>query len=304
MVHNTQSAPKAAADSSTARPIIAIVGQTASGKSEIALRLAREFSGEIISADSWTVRQELHIGTAKPTQQEQASVPHHLLDIVGPCEDFTAAVFKKRAQESIADIHGRGKLPLLVGGTGLYIDSVLFDYSFAPPGEAASRRLYNQMTIAELLQIAADRKLDTANIDTRNKRRIIRLLETNGAQPQKQPLRENTLIIGVAMDDQQLQQRIEQRVDAMIAAGLEQEVGELAARYGWDCEGLKGIGYIEWREYFTGERSIAEIRARIIQATKQLAKRQRTWFKRNEHITWCKSYDEARRQVMVFLSGQ
>lgn len=290
--------------STTSGPLVAIVGQTASGKSDIALRLAREFNGEIISADSWSVRRELHIGTAKPSQQAQASVPHHLLNIVGPCEDFTAALFKQRALELIADIHGRDKLPLLVGGTGLYIDSVIFDYSFAPPGDVASRRLYNQMTIDKLLQIAAEKKLDTASIDTRNKRRIIRLLETNGAQPQKQPLRKNTLILGVNVDNQQLQQRIEQRVDAMLAAGLEQEVGELAVKYGWNCEGLRGIGYIEWREYFAGEQSVDEARARIIQATKQLAKRQQTWFKRNEHIIWCQTYNEVSQQLHTFLDRQ
>src|ERR1022692_2160288 len=116
-------------------PLLVIVGETASGKTDLAIRLALEFNGEIICADSWTVRREVNIGTAKPTPKQQAMVAHHLLDVVGPDEDFTAAVFKRLANEAIDDIASRGKLPIMVGGTGLYVDGVIYDFGFLPAAE-------------------------------------------------------------------------------------------------------------------------------------------------------------------------
>src|SRR5438105_4919924 len=126
-------------------PLVVIIGETASGKTELALRLAQEFDGEIICADAWTVRRGVDIGTAKPTAEERALVPHHLLDVVGPCGDFTAAVFKKLATEAIEGISNRGKLPIMAGGTGLYVDSVIYDYGFLPAGNRDNRDKLNQL---------------------------------------------------------------------------------------------------------------------------------------------------------------
>ncbi|MBC7707836.1 tRNA (adenosine(37)-N6)-dimethylallyltransferase MiaA [Polaromonas sp.] len=270
-------------------PLIVIVGETASGKSALAVELALRLNGELICADSWTVRREVTIGTAKPTGEQQALVPHHLLDIVGPDEDFTAAVFKRLANDKIADIAGRGKLPIMVGGTGLYIDGVLFDFNFLPAGDRQDRLLLNELSIVELLDKIGAEGLDLGNIDTRNKRRLIRLLETNGAEQVRHPLRDNTLILGIQTDRETLQQRITERVDAMLAMGLEREVDELQRRYGWDCEALKGVGYSQWQDYFLGQKNaheLAQTRQKIIKATLDLAKRQRTWFKRNKSIQW------------------
>ena len=111
-------------------PLVVIVGETASGKSSLAMQLAKKFNGEIIAADSWTVRKEVNVGTSKPTNSDQAEVPHHMIDIVGPCDDYTAALFKEGAVKAIDAISNRGMLPIMVGGTGLYVDSVIFDYSF------------------------------------------------------------------------------------------------------------------------------------------------------------------------------
>jgi tRNA dimethylallyltransferase len=124
-------------------PLLVIVGETASGKTELSLRLAKQFNGEIICADSWTVRREANIGTAKPTEEEGAAVPHHLLDIVAPDEDFTAAVFKRLANQAIGDISNRGKLPIMVGGTGLYVDGVIYDYGFLAAGDRTEREELN-----------------------------------------------------------------------------------------------------------------------------------------------------------------
>ncbi len=284
--------------------LVAIVGETAAGKSLYALNLAKSFHGEIIAADSWTVRRELNIGTAKPSQADRQQVPHHLLDIVAPCQDFNAAQFKDLALQHIRQIQQRRAIPILTGGTGLYIDSVLFDYSFAPPADEAIRQQYNAMTRKDLLLLAEKKKLNTSSIDIRNKRRIIRLLETNGAQPNKKALRADTLVIGVEIDRAELYQRIEQRVHQMIEQGLEAEVRQLVDRYGWDCEGLKGIGYREWQPYLAGSVNLEEVTQAIIRSTKQLAKRQRTWFRANKHIHWCKSYEQAEQQMYTFVQNR
>lgn len=286
----------------TIAPLVVIIGQTASGKSALGLELAERFDGEIICADSWTVRQEVNIGTAKPSEQEKNQVKHHLLDVIEPCGDFTAAVFKDMAQEVINDIARQGKLPIMVGGTGLYINGVLYDYSFLPAGDRNKRQELNNLTAPQLLAKAQKLGLDTSLVDNRNKRRLIRLIETGGQKPFKQQLRPNTLIIGMHRDNQELEQRIIKRVDNMLKAGLVTEVRYLAEKYGWECEALKGIGYIEWREYFEGSQDLAVTRHRIINATKQLAKRQRTWFKRNKSIHWVDNTGKAVEIVTTFLN--
>lgn len=267
-------------------PLLVVVGETASGKTALAIRLAQEFNGEIICADSWTVRREVDIGTAKPTAEERAMVPHHLLDVVGPDEDFTAAVFKRLATDAIKDISARGKLPIMVGGTGLYVDGVIYDYGFLPVGDRDDREALNRLSTRELLGKISESKLELGDVDTRNKRRLIRLIETNGALPTRQALHENTLIMGIKPERDDLEQRITKRVDAMLAAGLEDEVRLLVERYGWGCEALKGISYAQWRGYFESTETRDEARQKIIKATLDLAKRQRTWFKRNKSIQW------------------
>lgn len=267
-------------------PLVVIVGETASGKSELALRLAEQYEGELICADSWTVRRGMDIGTAKPSAKEQQRIKHHLLDIVAPDEDFSAAVFKRLANQAIADITARGKLPILVGGTGLYIDGILYDYNFLPAGPMGLRQELSELSIDELLARIAAAGLELGDVDVRNKRRLIRLLETDGAAQTRQLLRANTLILGLQPARETLQARIIARTDAMLNTGLEAEVKALAARYNWDCEGLKGIGYREWQAYFVGTQSLELTRERIISSTSQLAKKQRTWFKRNKSIHW------------------
>jgi tRNA dimethylallyltransferase len=266
--------------------LVVIVGETASGKSALAMEIAKQFDGEIICADSWTVRREVNIGTAKPSEQDKKQVPHHLLDVVGPDEDFTAAVFKGMANQAIKDISNKGKLPIMVGGTGLYIDGVIYDYGFLPAGDRGDRQELNAMSVEQLLQRIKDMGIELGEVDIRNKRRLIRLIETNGAVPSRKTMRANTLIIGIKSDGAVLQKRIEKRVDDMISAGLEAEVRGLVQVYGWDCEALKGVGYAQWNGYFEGTVSLFETRQKIIKATLDLAKRQRTWFKRNKSIQW------------------
>lgn len=290
-------------DSNLNAPLLVIVGETASGKSALAMEIAQKYNGEIISADSWTVYPGFDIGTAKPSKAEKASVPHHLIDIADPTTGFSAAVYKDMAQRAISDIISRGKLPILVGGTGLYVDAVLFDYQFLEKGEPGVREILNNLVLDELLEKAGHLGIDLSGIDTRNKRRVIRAIETNGQKPKHKALRANSLVLGMQINKENLENRITQRVDRMLEAGLEDEVKYLANEYGWDVEPMKGIGYQQWQDYFSGTQSLELTRDRIVRASLGLAKRQRTWFKRNQNIQWCESIEQANKLVEHFLSG-
>lgn len=188
----------------------------------------------------------------------------------------------------------------MVGGAGLYIDSVLYDYSFMPRHDDKERVKFNAMTLQELLKLAQTRGLDTSTIDTRNKRRVIRLLENNGVLPTRRDVRAHTLLIGLRVSRESLRARVEQRVDAMFAAGLVDEVQRLSVQYGWNVEPMKGIGYRELRPYFMGEADLASVRETICANTMKLAKKQRTWFKRNPHIQWISEPNEAERLLTAF----
>ena len=282
-------------------PLVVIVGPTASGKSKLAMEIATLFDGEIITSDSWTVYKDFNIGTAKPSIDDQKLIRHHLLDVTTPREGFSAAVFKTLANKAINDIRTRNKLPIIVGGTGLYIDSLILDYSFLPQHDKYNRLSLNALSIEELLKITLEQGFDISNIDTNNKRRIIRLIENDGKQPTKNKLRPNTLIIGIEVDKEDLAGRIAKRVDIMIRDGLEQEVNSLQKIYGWNCEPMKGIGYKEWKEYFNNNQSIEQTKEIIIASTKKLVKKQDTWFKRNKSIHWVNNQRKAVELVTTFL---
>jgi tRNA dimethylallyltransferase len=283
--------------------LVVIVGETASGKSALAMDIARRFNGEIICADAMTVYQGFDIGTAKPSENDQAEVPHHMLDVASPTTGFNAAQFKTRAEQAIHAISARGKLPVLVGGSGLYVDSVLYDYAFLPSPNIGERDVLNTMKLADLLMLAHDRGLDTSGIDTANKRRVIRLIENGGAVAQRAPLRPQTCIIGLRTERDSLESQVKKRVTAMFEAGLEEEVRSLAGRYGWDAEPMRSIGYREWREYFAGQADLHETQEQIVRSTMQLAKKQRTWFKRNISIQWVHDPSNAVDIVTTFLNN-
>lgn len=283
--------------------LLVIVGTTASGKSDLALKIAKKNSGEIISADSWTVYRGFNIGTAKPTSQDQKAVKHWLIDVREPNESFNAPMFKQMAQKAIADIENRDKLAIMAGGTGLYIDSVLYDFGFLPDSSPQQRQKLNMLSLPELIQMAAVENIDLRDIDIRNKRRVIRAIESGGQKPTKGELKEGVLLIGLKVPRDELKKRIEHRINQMLAAGLEGEVRELSGRYGWDIEPMKGIGYREWQQYFEGLQTLEQTRQRIISSTMNLAKRQQTWFKRNKKITWFESSDEALEYIGTTLNN-
>lgn len=275
-----------------ARPLIVVVGETASGKSALAMKLAEQFNGEIICADSRTVYKGMDIGTAKPSKADQIKTPHHLLDIVAPDQHFTAAQFKRLATKAITDIHNRGKLPILVGGTGLYIDAVIFDYDFQPPADPQLRAELQKLSI-EQLQAQLEAEGIALPVNDRNPRHLVRALETGGVPANKQALLPWTLVIGISLERDELKKRVVARTQQMVSQGLETEVKQLTDIYGWEVEAMSAVGYKEWREYLQGRQSLQQTQELIIKNTLAYAKRQRTWFKRNKSIQWVDSLSKA-----------
>lgn len=271
-------------------PLVVIVGETASGKSALAFELAQKFNGEIICADSRTVYRGMDIGTAKPTFAEQAMLSHHCLDLVAPDEQFTAAEFKKCAVQAIDDITSRGKLPIMVGGSGLYIDAVVFDYQFLPPVDPAERERLQSKSIEDLQQELIEKGIPMP-VNERNPRHLTRAIETGGMLAQKSSLRSNTLMVGLQVEREVLKQRIVERVDAMVEKGLVDEVRSLADQYGWATPSLGSTGYKAFREYIEGDISMDEAKSRFIKNDVALAKRQRTWFRRNNSVHWVSNRD-------------
>ena len=282
-------------------PLIVIVGPTASGKTALAIQIAEQHNGEIITADSRTIYRRLDIGTAKPSRIELERVPHYGINVVEPNERFTAADFKELAQIAITDISDRGKLPILVGGTGLYVDSVLFNFTFLPPGELAERQRLQQYTVEDLQRLLQERGLPLPS-NERNPRHLIRRLETGDIPAVSKPLRPNTLVICLDVDLEILKQRIEARVDAMLAAGLVGEAMILGKHYGWEAQALQTIGYREFNKYAQGDQTLAETRDMIIRDTISYAKRQRTWFRRNKSIHWVTDQEKIEDLITTFLS--
>lgn len=281
-------------------PLIVIVGETASGKSALAVQIAEKFGGEIICADSRTIYTGMDIGTAKPNNEDRERVPHHLLDVVAPNEPFTVADFKRLALEAIDDITSRGKIPLLVGGSGLYVDAVIYDFQFRAPADPALREQLQRLSVEELQQALLDASIPLPT-NPRNPRHLIRSLETNGQSAMSAPLRPNTLLIGLSIERDKLVENVTKRVEAMFEEGLVDEVRVLIQKYGADALALQAPGYDAVTEYLNSDLDLEQTKERVARSHLQLAKRQRTWFKRNKSIRWCKT-DEAVDLVTTFLN--
>jgi len=282
-------------------PLIAIVGETASGKTALAIELAKKLGGEIICADSRTIYKDMDIGTAKPDGVEQAAVPHHLINVVRPDQSFTVADFKILADDKIREISGRGHIPFLVGGTGLYVDAVLYNFNFAGTPDLKERQRLQQLSVDELQAEHVRRGISLPE-NAKNPRHLIRSLETGGQKAQNNTLRNNTLVIGLSIDREALMQKLKRRVDTMIDHGFIDEVRRLADMYGWDVPAMQAPGYKAFRGYIEGILTLDEAKALFVRNDAQLAKRQRTWFKRNKSIHWIHNSSEAVDIVTTFLN--
>jgi len=289
--------------------LITILGPTASGKSDLAVKLAKKFNGEIISADSRQIYKEMDIGTAKITKKEMLGIPHYMIDIVKPNQKFTLAQFQKKTIKIIKDIQKRNKLPFLVGGTGLYIQSVVDNLKI--PGTKPDEKLRNKLeklTNQELINKLE--KLDPKAlkiIDIKNKRRLIRALEI--CLLTKKPFSEqrkknksifNTLQIGLKLDTKNLEQKIIRRIEKMIENGLIKENKKLLKKYGSKPYSMSGIGYKEIIPYINNEISLEQSKELIKIHTHQYAKRQMTWFKRDKTIEWIENYSETEKLINNF----
>jgi tRNA dimethylallyltransferase len=282
--------------------LVVILGPTAAGKSELAVRLAERFGGEIVNADSMQVYQGLDIGTAKPSRELRERVPHHLLDLVPPDKSFTAADFATAASAIIGEIQGRGKRVFVVGGTGLYIRALLKGLAVSPGGDEEIRRQLAAVAAAEgcdglLRRLAAVDPETAARLHPNDRLRVIRALEVY--QQTGLPLsrfqadhgfaeeRYDCLQLGLSVARDELYRRIEARVEEMLAAGLVAEVAALLARgFSPDLKPFKAIGYKEVCAYLAGRCDLDEAKELIKRNTRRYAKRQLTWFNNEPEINW------------------
>lgn len=286
--------------------IVAIMGPTASGKTALAIAVARRFGGEIVSADSRQVYRGMDIGTAKPSAEEMRTVPHHLIDIKNPNEDYTVAEYKDDALAVINTILKRGRLPVLAGGTGLYLKAVLENLDIPKAKADHALRTELEREIAEGGLDAVFKKLVALDpeaayiVDGKNPRRVIRALEvaiTTGepftAQRKKNDVLFDDLRIGIDPPPEILRKRIDGRIDRMIQNGLVVEVKGLMKKYGGRAAAFDAIGYREIIDHLNGAISLAEAVAAMKTSTWHYAKRQMTWFKKDKAIHWIQDPEEA-----------
>ncbi|GAB4211955.1 MAG: tRNA (adenosine(37)-N6)-dimethylallyltransferase MiaA [Roseiflexaceae bacterium] len=280
-------------------PLLAIVGPTAVGKTALALQLAQALDGEVISADSRQVYRGMDIGTAKPSPREQTEVRHHLIDVVNPDEDFSLGVYQDLASEAIRDITARGRLPMLVGGTGQYLAALLQGWNIPRVEPQPEIRAVLEQEAAEHGAKALHTRLAqvdpqaAASIPASNVRRVIRALEVfqvTGlpitAQQTMEPPPYAIRTLWLVRPATELYGRIDERVDRMMQAGLLEEVRGLVAQgYGWDLPAMSGLGYREFRPFFAGELSLDEAIERLKFDTHAFARRQAAWFKRLPNCT-------------------
>jgi tRNA dimethylallyltransferase len=271
--------------------LLAIVGPTASGKTGLSINIAKKFNGEVISADSRAVYKGLDIGTAKPSLEERAGIKHYGFDLIGPGETFTVADFKQYAKKAINDIKSRGKLPILVGGSGLYIDSILYDFSLGPVNTEL-RQTLEKLNIEQLQTQINIQGLEMPE-NYKNKRYLVRTLEKGCHKPAKKDLLKGAEIIGLDPGIDVLRENITTRANQMIEQGVLDEVDRALKAYDSDSEALTGGIYRVFKDVINGKQGIEEGRIEFIKSDLKLVKKQMTWFKRNKDIKWFKLTDDA-----------
>lgn len=287
--------------------VIVICGPTASGKTKLSIELAKKINGEIISADSMQIYKEMDIGTAKVTKEEMQGIKHYLIDIVSPDERYSVADFKNDAENAIEEILKKNKVPIIVGGTGLYIDSVINGIEYNEINtdlkyRAELEEIANREGLEKLYKLAM--KIDedaTTKISKNDKKRIFRILEIYKStgktkteleiESRKQGSKYDFFIFGTIMDREKLYSKINLRVDKMIEEGLIDEVKEIFNKYKIFPTSMQGIGYKEIKEYLDKNCTKEEAIDKIKMETRRYAKRQITWFKRNKNIIWLDMQD-------------
>ncbi|MBM7579948.1 tRNA (adenosine(37)-N6)-dimethylallyltransferase MiaA [Jeotgalibacillus terrae] len=294
--------------------VIVIAGPTAVGKTELSIKLSQALNGEVINGDAMQVYKGLNIGTAKITQKEMDGVPHHLFDIKEPDQSFSAAEYQLAVREKIREVHDRGAVPVLTGGTGLYIQSVLYDYQFSDKGKddeiRAELEKEHEAGIDLHKQLSELDSTAAAEIHPNNVRRVIRALEiikSTGKSPselkeqqQPEPLFHHELI-GLDMDRDVLYERINLRVDLMIQSGLEAEVRDLYDAGIRGVTSVQAIGYKEFYDYFEGKMGYDQTVDKIKQNSRRYAKRQLTWFRNKMRFTWFDMTENREKKIKEII---
>ena len=308
---------------STKQKVVCIMGPTAVGKTKLSIELAKKYNGEIISGDSMQVYKGMDIGTAKIKKEEMQGIPHHLLDVKEPSEAFNVAQFQELVTTCIEEIVSRGRLPIIVGGTGLYIEAVLQRYAFS---ESVSDEEYRKKleTMAEEQGVEAVHHLLTTvdaesaeNIHPNNVRRVIRALEiyhctgekmSNQLKKQNKEYVYDAALVGLTMERENLYNRINLRVDQMFEEGLLAEVKQLYDAGLRDVQSIQAIGYKEIYEYFDGRVSLEQAKENLKQNSRRYAKRQFTWFRNKMDVTWFEmdqdTFGKKFEQICMFIEGK
>lgn len=282
-------------------PVVAVIGPTASGKSDLAVEICRHFGGEVVSADSMQIYKGMDIATAKPTEEEKKNIPHHMMDFLDNSEDYSVALYQQAASECIADIHSRGLLPVVCGGTGLYVDTLLNNVKLSEDScdeelrRSLLKRAEDEGADKLLEEVRAFDPEYAEKLHPNNIKRIVRALEvykttgttmTEQTELSKQASPYDVCFIGLDAENRQfLYDRIDRRVDIMFGRGLENEAREYLASANGSTS-AQAIGYKELQPYIDGEISLEEAEENLKRATRRYAKRQLTWFRRNERINW------------------
>lgn len=285
------------------KPVIYVIGgPTASGKSKLAVELAKKINGEIISADSMQIYKDMNIGTAKITCDEMQEIKHYLIDIVSPEQRYSVSNFKNDAEKAISEILKKGKTPIIVGGTGLYIDSLIYGIEYKEQEiDLAYRDKLNKIAEDEGLEKLYEKAQEIdpeamLKISKNDKKRIIRILEIyhktgktkteQEAESRKKPAKYHYKVFAISMDRQKLYSKIEKRVDLMIEQGLIEEVNNLLKKYKHFPTAMQGLGYKEVIEFLSNKCTKEEMIEKIKRETRHYAKRQLTWFRKNKETTW------------------
>ncbi|MBY0600411.1 tRNA (adenosine(37)-N6)-dimethylallyltransferase MiaA [Bacillus bingmayongensis] len=300
--------------------VAVIIGPTAVGKTKLSIDLAKALNGEIISGDSMQIYRTMDIGTAKVTTEEMEGIPHYMIDIKNPEDSFSVAEFQELVRGHIREITERGKLPIIVGGTGLYIQSVLYDYQFTDEaGDPVYREKLEKLATEHGVEYVHKKLQEVdpesaSRIHANNVRRVIRALEifhTTGQkmsdqlEKQENELLYDVSLIGLTMDREMLYDRINLRVDLMVGQGLLQEVNTLYENGVQDCQSIQAIGYKELYNYFEGHISLEEAIMQLKTNSRRYAKRQLTWFRNKMDVTWFDVTDgEKTAEILRYIEGK
>lgn len=297
--------------------VIVICGPTASGKTALSIELAKRINGEIVSADSMQIYKDMDIGSAKVTCEEMQGIKHYLIDCVYPNERYSVANYKQDAKKAIEEIIQKGKIPIVVGGTGLYIDSLIYEieYKDIKINEEYRKKLEKiraeqgiEVLYKKALEIDPEAMKKISSNDYKRITRILEIYETTGKTKTQQETESrlneipyNYKVFAIDYDREKLYERINKRVDIMLEKGLIEEVKKLLEKYNEFPTAMQGLGYKEVKQYFDGDLSKEEMTEKIKQESRRYAKRQFTWFRKNKQTIWINGEDDIQKNVNIIL---